>query len=498
MERLLRGYGLLLTENDTALALDNLRSYMKEHAKQVDVRKLGCILPVKSANGGVVEYACYVNRGDGQLYKITEEGITTIDNGTDDVFCLEDGLIPWPKMVGENREYAKKLDETLGVYGLKVMDTPLCRHYRALYEERQLTQEQSEQLAFTRFMLHWLGNSVSINPVSVNIGIQNSGKSTQFEKLGRLLYGRGYTGSNLPPDNRSLVAGITNSAMTLYDNVDSADFSKGQQAGFLDTFCQCATGGMASQAQLYANNHERRYDLRNHLKLTSRCDPFKRPDAMRRTIQLEIRKPSRDEWVNKDKMMDALMLDRDKCLIEVLVRLQHIVCAYNKPEVKYTMVSEMPEYEDWTYRLAAHEGWYPEMKAIWKGYQEGYNKTIAEGKPLVYLVKLWLGQPGVGDETNVGRKVSPTTLWAEVDKVTRQLGIKHTYTSVSSFGIHITKNLAELQTLGMGKNKMTGDRLVWFEPSEEQIAEARKQYHDLLEGSFRRSGERDWVTPDDV
>jgi hypothetical protein len=500
MERLLRGYGLLLTENDTALALDNLISYMKEHAKQVDVHKLGCILPVKGAD----EYTCYVNRGDGQLYKITEEGITTIDNGMDDVFCLEDGLIPWPKMVGENREYAKKLDETLGVYGLKVMDTPLCRHYRALYEERQLNQEQSEQLAFTRFMLHWLGNSVSINPVSVNIGIQNSGKSTQFEKLGRLLYGRGYTGSNLPPDNRSLVAGITNSAMTLYDNVDSADFSKGQQAGFLDTFCQCATGGMASQAQLYANNHERRYDLRNHLKLTSRCDPFKRPDAMRRTIQLEIRKPRQDEWVNKDELMDSLMLDRDKCLIEVLIRLQHIVCAYNKPKVKHTMVSEMPEYEDWTYRLAAHEGWYPQMRAIWVAHQQAYNETIAESNPLVMLIKLWLGQPTSKDsngfDSNVGKHVSTSTLWVEVDKITRRLGLKQTYTSAAGFGKHLTKNMSELLTLGFRTNSESGGaKRVWFNPSEEQIKEAQELYRDLMAGSSSRGlGGVDCVTRSDM
>jgi hypothetical protein len=492
LERLFREYGLLLTEKDSSLVRENLTSYMMSHAQQVDVHKLGCILQLHGTSNVTPDHACYVNKGDGQVYKVTADSITVVDNGTDGAFLLEDDLMPWPDLSLENLQYVKGLQETLGKNGLKVADTPLCNHYRGLYEAQGLTQPQCAQLAFTRLMLHWLGNSVSLHPITVNIGIQNSGKSTQFEKLGKLLYGAGYLGSNLPADMRSLVSGLTNSAMCLYDNVDAADFSR-SQASFLDTFCGCATGMMASRAMLYANNTELKFNLRNHLKLTSRVTPFNRSDAMRRTIQLTIRKPSPEEWVSKDEMMAKLMADRDKCLLEILVRLQNIVKAYNqhslRQSVKHLMVSEMPEYEAWTYKGAEYEGWYQEMRSIWVAYQQMYNDAIAEGNPLVMIIKLWLALgEGCSTSCNAGRKVSTTTLWSEIDALTRELGLKQTYSSVSSFRGHLTKNRSELGTLGYKESSDTSTRLKWFEPTPEQIAQFKQEYKDLLGGAGSRVG----------
>jgi hypothetical protein len=452
MASLFKEYGLLLTEGDTKLVLENLTSYMQSHATKMDVHKLGCILPLKDSS----EYACYVNKGDGQVYKITAEDIKVVDNGTDEVFLLEEGLTPWPELDQDNLWYMSELRKYLGKDGLKVRNSPLCMHYRAMYEAQELTQRQCEQLALTRLMLHWLGNSVSLHPITVNIGIQNSGKSTQFEKFGKLLYGPNFQGSNLPADARSLVAGLTNSAVCLYDNVDSADFSRGQ-AGFLDTFCGCATGMVASQAMLYRNNCELKFNLRNHLKLTSRVTPFNRSDAIRRTIQLTIRKPSPEEWVSKDEMMAKLMADRDKCLLEVLVRLQNIVMAYNQPTPKHLMVSEMPEYETWTYKCADHEGWYQEMHSIWVAYQQMYEDAITDSNPLVYVLKAWLGKGECGTP-NVSKKVSTTTLWAEVTAVCQELGIKHTYTSPGGFGKNLNKNAAQLLTLGYKESNPNNSR----------------------------------------
>jgi hypothetical protein len=491
MASLFKEYGLLLTEGDTKLVLENLTSYMQSHATKMDVHKLGCILQLQ----GTSEYACYVNKGDGQAYKITALDIKVVDNGTDEVFLLEEGLTPWPELDQDNLWYMSELRKYLGKDGLKVRNSPLCMHYRAMYEAQELTQRQCEQLAFTRLMLHWLGNSVSLHPITVNIGIQNSGKSTQFEKFGKLLYGPNFQGSNLPADMRSLTAGLTNSAVCLYDNVDSADFSRGQ-AGFLDTFCGCATGMVASQAMLYHNNTELKFNLRNHLKLTSRVTPFNRSDAMRRTIQLTIRKPSPEEWISKDQMMAKLMADRDKCLLEVLVRLQNIVMAYNQPTPKHLMVSEMPEYETWTYKCADYEGFQPEMAAIWKAYRKMYEDAIADNNPLVYLVKLWLGQ---GNKSpNVRRKVTVTTLWTELNAICIDKGLKQTYTSVSSFKTHLTKNRSQLDTLGLREAGDTSSRLKWFEPTLEQVVECQREYRDLDSGPARRLGrwetdEKDWL-----
>jgi hypothetical protein len=254
---------------------------------------------------------------------------------------------------------------------------------------------------------------------------------------------------------------------------------------------------VASQAMLYHNNCELKFNLRNHLKLTSRVTPFNRSDAMRRTIQLTIRKPSPEEWVSKDEMMSKLMADRDKCLLEVLVRLQNIVMAYNQPAPKHLMVSEMPEFEAWTYKCADHEGWYQEMHSIWVAYQQMYEDAIADNNPLVYLVKLWLGQ---GNKSpNVRRKVTVTTLWTELNAICIDKGLKQTYTSVSSFKTHLTKNRSQLDTLGFREAGDTSSRLKWFEPTLEQVAVCQQEYRDLDSGSARRTSgwwetdEKNWL-----
>jgi hypothetical protein len=480
MSSLLKQYGLLRTEEHTRLVRENLESFLLLHAKDMDVHKLGCIKPIK--DGG---HACYVNKGDGQMFRITATNIEVVANGTDDAFLLEENLAPWPDLTPENLTYMSNLRKLLGKYGLKNGITPLCNHYRSLYEKQQLSQEQCEQLSFTRFMFHWVANSVSLWPIETNIGIQNAGKSTKFEKLLKLLYGRTKQGTNLPTDTRSLVAGLSNAAVKLYDNIDSADFTRAQ-SGFLDTFCGCATGMEASMAMLYHDNVELLFNLRNHLKLTSRVSPFNRSDAMRRTIQLTIRKPSPEEWVDKNVMMNAVDIDRDICLLEVLVRLQNIVRAYDHPSTqRHNQVSEMPEYEAWTYRCAEYEGWYPEMSGIWKTYMAMYNDAIQDNNPMVYGMKAWLGQNRGLNPTNVNREVSVSTLWSEFNLVSRQLGLKQTYKSASSFGKNVSSNMSELRTLGYCDNGLSGGKKrVWFVPTPEQVEECKQLHKDLSSGAY--------------
>ena len=234
-------------------------------------------------------------------------------------------------------------------------------------------------------------------------------------------------------------------------------------------------------AMLYKDNIELRFNLRNHVKLTSRVSPFNRSDAMRRVIQLTIRKPTSQEWVEKDVMMDNLATDRDRCLIEILVRLQNIVRAYDQFAGKrYEPESEMPEYEVWTYRCAEYEGWQSEMRAIWKKYMSMYEDAIQENNPMAYGIKLWLGEDKGLNPSNAGREVSVSTLWAEFNRISGRLGLKYTYRSASSFGKNITKNLSELRTLGYQDNGFTGGKKrISFNPTPEQVKECSQLYRDI-------------------
>ncbi len=271
---------------------------------------------------------------------------------------------------------------------------------------------------------------------------------------------------------------ITGSAVKLYDNIDSMDFSNSE---FLDFFCGCATGMEASAAMLYRDNVELLFNLRNHLKLTARTSPFNRSDALRRVLQFTIRKPTQSEWEDKDTLMDELLECEADCKLEILVRLQNIVRAYDANGTKrYAPESEMPEYEMFTYRCADYEGFLPEMRRIWIAHMQMYRDAINEGNPLVYAIKAWLGEDKGYNEANAGREVTATTLWSEINRLSQRLGLKETYRSVSSFGKHISKHVSSLKVLGFHDNGLTGGKKRFrFNPSTEQLEECRRIYSDL-------------------
>jgi hypothetical protein len=319
----------LATEDATKLVGANLEAFLldKKNVEAMSIHKLGCITALKPNT-----YTCFVNKGDGQMFRITASTIDVAANGADDIFMLDEELEKWPDLTDANLKYMEELRATLGKACVQVTDTPLCRHLTSLYEKQSLIEAQCVQMSFARFMFHWVANSCELWPIEFNTGLQNAGKSTGFEKQLTMLYGlsedgEGCKGDNLPPNRRDLIVGLTNSSVKMYDNIDSVDFRKAQSS-YLDIFCGCATGMNASAAMLYHDNVLLTYKLKTHLKLTARTCPIQRADAMRRVIQLAIRKPTPTEHISKDILISNLMKDRDLCLLEILVRLQNIVCAY--------------------------------------------------------------------------------------------------------------------------------------------------------------------------
>jgi predicted RNA-binding Zn-ribbon protein involved in translation (DUF1610 family) len=484
----LKQYGLMATEDATKLVSVNLEAFLldKKNVEKMSIHKLGCITALENNT-----FSCFVNKGDGQMFRITSSTIDVVANGTDDIFMLDEELAEWPDLTDANLKYMEGLRATLGKACVQITNTPLCRHLTSLYEKQSLTEAQCVQMSFARFMFHWVANSCELWPIEFNTGLQNAGKSTGFEKALTLLYGlsedgEGYKGDNLPPNRRDLIVGLTNSSLKMYDNIDSVDFRKAQSS-YLDIFCGCATGMNASAAMLYHDNVQLTYKLKTHLKLTARTCPIQRADAMRRVIQLAIRKPTRAEHVCKSILFHNLMTDRDACLLEILVRLQNMVCAYNQYHTKtYLKVSEMPEYEEWTYRLAEYEGSLPEMKSIWTTYAGMYCDMIQDSNPMAYGMKCWIGAvKSVYEPSNVNRQVSVATLWAEFNRIhTRLMGYSSPYTSPSSFGKHIQNNMSELKALGYADNGLTGGKKrVWFDPTPEQVDECKALNWELQVGN---------------
>jgi len=199
-------------------------------------------------------------------------------------------------------------------------------------------------------------------------------------------------------------------------------------------------------------------------------------------------------------LIAGVLRDREKCQIEILARLMRILISYDVFGTKrYTKVSEMPEYETWTYRLAGGEGFLPEIQTIWKKQSAEYQAGLAEGNPLAYLIRVWLGvpkQPFVNPIDNVGRRVTVSELFAEISELCRDFDLKQTYQSPAKFGTNIKNNMSEMLALGFKTNSGTGgSQRIWFEPSPEILQSGKEEFEAL--DKVRKRKQRAWLDKDD-
>jgi hypothetical protein len=419
----------------------------------------------------------YVNDGRGGIIKITTDEFLEVPNGTDDVYMLNRHLLPWPSL---NQQRMTEIARSLGPYGGRVTaNSKLCQQFNAYFDEGKLTNDQYHQLVILRYLSLFLGTSIDLRPLMMNLGVQNSGKSTLWEKFMWLFYGTKYESGGLPTNLRSFIAAITNHQVQLFDNIDSANFDnpKSDFPQYIDLMCKCSSGGKISIAQLYENNVDKDFELRCDLFLTSRTNPFPshRSDLLRRTQIFPIRMPSKAEYRTTESMKREIAAESDDIKLETLVRLQMVLRALVANQNKeWPPVSEMHSYETFTMRIADHEGWREEMVMIWQGYYEEYRQRATEDSPLVNVVRCWLGRDG-----NVGRKVRTGQIYKDLEDM---LGRKFTqlYRSDAVFGRRLKENISALSLLGIQKMFLHGGTTYWFEPGEEQVEQCKNAYADSM------------------
>jgi hypothetical protein len=473
--RLLTRFGLRRTQHDYKLTDENLHHEILMYGAATHIEKFGCMRGE----------AIYVNNGKNNIIKITQDAIVEVPNGTDDVYMLNKHLTPWPTL---DKARMDEIAARLGGYGGKVTaSSNLCEHLNAFFDEGKLSPEQYQQLVIMRYLSLFLGTSIDLRPILIALGVQNSGKSTLWEKFMWLFYGTKFESGGLPTNLRSFIAAITNHQVMLFDNIDSANFenTKSEYPTYIDLMCKCSTGGKIKIAQLYENNVEKDYDLRCDLFLTSRTNPFPshRSDLLRRMQIFPIRKP--EKYKRTEIMKRELAAATDAIKLETLVRLQLVLKALiANRDREYDPVSEMHSYESFTMRVADFEGWAPEMKTIWQGYYEEYQQRATEDSPLINIVRCWVGKEG-----NVGRKVRTGQIYQELED---QYGRTFTqnYRTNAAFGRRLKENFSALGLLGIKKMFLDGGTTYWFEPNSEQLGVCKHAYEDSRSKWAREADEQ--------
>src|ERR1035441_7891302 len=99
---------------------------------------------------------------------------------------LNKHLTEWPVL---DFDQMQKIDVGLDGKGGKVTASKLCQFLNAYFEESKLTSVQYQQLVILRYLSLFLGVGViDLRPIMLASGVQNSGKSTLWEKIMWLFY----------------------------------------------------------------------------------------------------------------------------------------------------------------------------------------------------------------------------------------------------------------------------------------------------------------------
>jgi len=444
--RIMNKFGLKLTQNDYDLVKENLHQQILMYGEKTNIEKFGRLQGE----------AIYVNNGRNGMFRITVDKFEEVPNGTDEVFMINKHFVPWPRLdLARMAEIASRL----GGKGGKVSEGCLCEFLDGYFEEGELTGEQYQQLVLLRYLSLFLNGAVTLHPIMMATGVQNSGKSTLWEKFLWLFYGTGIKSGGLPTNLRSFIAAVTNHQIQLFDNIDRAGFDNqhSDYPAYIDIMCKCSTGGQLEIAQLYKNNVEKVYQLRCDIFMTARVIPFptSASDLQRRMLRFPIRVP--DHFKSSETLKREFDLVKDDAKLETLVRLQLVLRALlASSDKEYQPSSEMGDYENFTRRIAEYEGWGNEMAQIWKAHQGEHKTQLAEDSPLVNFLRCWLGRPG-----NAGR-------WVRVGQIYRELSDRYQreFTQIfrtdAVFGRRIKENISALAILGVEKKFLDGSTTYRF------------------------------------
>jgi hypothetical protein len=485
--RLLCRFGLLLTQKDYNLVQENLQGIILKDGKKTHIEKFGCY------RGDCV----YINAGGG-IVKITdgptmEESFTQVMNGTDDVYMLNKHLTPWPIL---DFKRMQEIETAIGGRGGQVCDSKLCNYLTAYFEEGSLVSRQYQQLVLMRYLSLFLGH-LDLRPVMLATGVQNSGKSTLWEKIMWVFFGAKFTPGGMPTKMRDFLSTITNHEVLLFDNIDRANFANDRTVypEFMDLMCLCSTGGTTSMAQLYKNNVDLNFILRCNLFLTARLNPFpsEASDFQRRIITIPMREPTPAEHRDKDSMREEFLADETDIKLETLVRLRLVLRALIAARGKKgtPLVSQMGGFETFTMQVAEFEAWQNDMIAIWKSFMAESKQTVAEDSPVINLIRCWLGREAyAGITTNVGRWVRSGEIYKELSELYEKKFTQRFVTD-SAFGRSLKRNASAMSVLGLQKKKVNGSWTYCFGPlAPEQLQQCKDAYKDSLVKTSHFWGDR--------
>ncbi len=361
----------------------------------------------------------YLFNRDTEVYRISENAIDVVPNGTDGV--LFEPLTDYQPFTRE--EVESEADQLSDLY---IQQVNLEQGALSVDEYRMLLETWVYHLFFDG--LH------ATHPIAAFIGPKGSSKTSSVRRLGLLLFGAGFQVSPIPDKADDFDAIVTNGFLVGFDNVD------GQTQWLNDKLAIVATGGCVKRRELYSTNNLVGFPIRARVAITSRTPKFRREDVAERVLPFPLK--TLEQKVSERHLMDKILAQRDQFMSWLLLRLQEILRMLAKTEGLPAIETDlrMADFGSFMIRLAMADGVEEQAKdMIWR-LTKAQSQFTLEQDPLFELLEILARE-------HPARRYTTADLHQALTQIAARTGIRYNYKSANSLGQkigHLKTNLEQM------------------------------------------------------
>jgi hypothetical protein len=155
-------------------------------------------------------FTLYVSNNGTQMYRITEDDIALVDNGTDGVLFLP------PRQAAPFK--VAQVDAAEGDLFSRIVTSKIN-----FDPDSRLSVEEQRLLFEYWFTATFFGSLMPTRPIAAFVGPKGSGKTFTFRQVGCLLFGPEFEVRSLPDKEDGFDAVVTGSHLSFFDNADKED-----------------------------------------------------------------------------------------------------------------------------------------------------------------------------------------------------------------------------------------------------------------------------------
>jgi hypothetical protein len=414
--------------------------------------------------------------GDGRVVRVGRNSIDFIDNGTDEVLFY-DSQDPFHIDPG-------MLESVKTRTGLKIAEgDELAYAAEAPYKSERIL---NTQLYATLIVARLFPSLVPRQPCIQWTGEWGSAKSGCAMRMMRLYQGRRFHANIMGEKLDALEAALVDKPGCVFDNIDNLKKDREEKQNLIAT---AVNGDVAiSKRKLYTDLNYVEFFAQQPPILTAMATPFQRPDVISRSIIFTLAKNQlTDADMSKSdvQFLEEFLARRDRIMAEVIVRTQKIWEAIDATEGReYPSKFRLRDFEQFTLRIADHEGWLEEARAMLEHATSKQEEEKADGDLETALLLY------VGRAKDCRTKIEATKLCQECSRLCTHADIKFVWGGnpawfgkvINSSDTTFLKSRTGLQI----EDSKVGhhSKKYWFEPDQATLARAKELAKSLLSTTF--------------